>query len=101
VRFVEAPEEVLPVEGHADAHCHPFIPSKQLILYDSSERLAAVHSSLSAAKEAGLDSTKARFFTAQEAKEKFGVKSEGAVMVPGNNLYPLKLFVSSPSCLTY
>ncbi|BGP20562.1 hypothetical protein JCM10213_003824 [Rhodosporidiobolus nylandii] len=61
-----------------------------LSLYDSPVQLETVKSSLSAAARAGLDPSKARFVSPEEVKEKWGAVCEGAFMVPGNNLYPLK-----------
>ncbi|GAA5905933.1 hypothetical protein JCM6882_009074 [Rhodosporidiobolus microsporus] len=61
-----------------------------LVLYDSPTQLASVRASLYAASKAGLDATKAKWVSPAEAREKWGAASEGAVMVPGNNLYPLK-----------
>ncbi|GAA6038753.1 hypothetical protein JCM8097_002383 [Rhodosporidiobolus ruineniae] len=63
-----------------------------LAVFDSPLQLASVRESLAAAQEAGLSATvdKTRWFSAAEAKEKYGIEAEGALMVPGNNLYPLK-----------
>ncbi|GAA5870969.1 hypothetical protein JCM8547_000044 [Rhodosporidiobolus lusitaniae] len=62
-----------------------------LVTYDSPAQVDSVRSSLAAASSAGLDTPdKVRWFTSAEAREKYSVKCEGAVMVPGNNLFPLK-----------
>ncbi|GAA5987116.1 hypothetical protein JCM11641_006432 [Rhodosporidiobolus odoratus] len=62
-----------------------------LILCDSQAQLTSIRASLSSAAKVGLDISSSRFVEPEEARRTWGAACVGGVLVPGNNLYPLKL----------
>ncbi|GAA6015189.1 hypothetical protein JCM10207_003636 [Rhodosporidiobolus poonsookiae] len=69
-----------------------------LVLYDSPSQLSSVKASLAAASKAGLDATVVRLVDKAEARRTWGAECEGAIMVPGNNLFPLKFTTKLFQC---
>ncbi|KAI0079421.1 FAD dependent oxidoreductase [Panus rudis PR-1116 ss-1] len=67
-----------------------FVPGGRLNLEFTPEEHEEVYADYLAAKEAGLDLSGVQWFTKEETQEKYGA-SYPSLLLPGNNLWPLKL----------
>lgn len=62
----------------------------QVHLFATLEEAAHVKLELGAAAAAGVDVSGFHWLTAEEARARYGNKTLAAVLIPGNNIYPLK-----------